>query len=106
MRSKHYGPSGLFIGIALNAVAFCVMATLLPITQGQMVRPMMHVQLVFFCGVIGICLGLPLSLRDLIFRSGRRVVGAIGMILNLTPIPIGLLTMHLIAHFRSFEFAP
>ena len=104
-KSNLRSPTGMTLGIAFNAIAICVMATLLPCGHGDMIRPMPHVMFVFVCGVLGIAVALPVSLRDL-FGSSRRFSALLGVVLSLSPLPVGVATMHLIAHVRGFGYSP
>lgn len=96
-------PFGVRLGLVLNAfVAAMLVLTMLPMlfiaTPGVGIRPMGQAVLIFLAGIIGLFVGVPASVVGIFLGRGRQGwLGVLGVLLNLIILPIGVLTMVLLA---------
>lgn len=95
---------GLVIGLMANVVAAGAALSLLAEPEGARVRPMAEAAAVFCGAALGL-LGGVLSLAS-VGQKGTRLAGLAGLILALSPLPLGLLLIRFVSGLRHLVFLP
>ncbi len=94
----------IWIGMASHATEVLLAVTLLGFPQGMSIRPMGLAVLMFLVAIAALFIGVPQAVRSIRVKS-TRLSGAIGLLLNLTPLLTGVLSSEAVAYFWNLKFA-
>lgn len=90
--------------MASHATEVLLAVTLLGFPQGMSIRPMGLAVLMFLVAIAALFIGVPQAVRAIRVKD-TRVSGAIGLLLNLTPLLTGVLASEAVAYFWNLKFA-
>jgi hypothetical protein len=98
------GLVGVLIGLVANAITASAALSLFDEPVGARIRPMGQA-LMFFCGaLVGLC-GAVVSFQA-VRQDGSRWAGAIGLVLGLSPFPLGSFLIRYVQELRHLDFLP
>ena len=93
---------GLLVGVVSNLGAIGVMLTLISTESGAAIRPMGHTMIAIMFAALGVLIGVPCCLIGACGVEGRRrATGFLGIVLNLTPFPLSVMTLATITLIMS-----
>jgi len=91
---------GLWTGLAGNVCVVIVSAPLL-LAPGGGPRPTYYPWLILLVAVVSLAVGVPWSLREA-RQAGHRLVGLAGVVLNVTPVFVGIACFDAVAMMKGF----
>lgn len=95
--------SGIIVATVSNVAAVAAWLTLLDLPPGSAIRPMGLATLNAVIAELAFAVGVPLCCVGAFCVSGwRRGVALAGVVLSLTPFPLGSLTLHAMAWLVPF----
>ena len=103
-RFGHLAPFGVAVAMLLNLGVLASGYQFVSVTPGAYIRPMGWAGLVFMLGAVGLTVSLPASLVGWLVAKRRRL-GLIGVILSMTPVPLGVILLHSFAAWIGFHLA-
>jgi hypothetical protein len=94
------------VAMTTNSCSMFAILPLLTVPAGSDIRPMMLAVIICALALLSLSIGVPLSVVGCFAgRGAHRFWGVLGIVLNLAVLPVGVLSMHLIAHVIGFTFA-
>lgn len=101
---RKIGGVSILIGLAANAFASNVAFSLLAEPDGARIRPFGEIGTILFATLLGVC-GIALASVPVREKS-TRWIGGVGLILGLTPLPLGIVMMRIVIQLRHLTILP
>ena len=99
------GFTGLGIALVGNATEIWIWADLFMLPEGTAIRPINQTYLSFVVAAWSAAIGLPVCILGLILNwRGRKWPALLGIVLSLTPLLVGIMTLHLAGSVRGLAF--
>ncbi len=98
------GIAGVLIGFAANAIAANAALSLLGEPAGARIRPMGEALMILNGALVGFC-GAVVSFLA-VRQEGTRWAGVVGLVLGLSPFPLGSFLMRYVQELRHLNFLP
>ncbi len=99
------GILSLVIGVLFNLIVVFSSAPFVFVSRGSHIRPMGWAGLMFLVAMSALLLGLPLCTVSLIVDK-KKIWAVIGLILVLSPLPLAVILLNVLAFVCGFELAP
>jgi hypothetical protein len=104
MRAIAIGGIGILIGLTANALVSTAALSLLAEPDGARIRPMGQAAALIQGALFGTC-GSVISLVA-VRQEATRLAGIAGLVLGLTPFPLGLVLLRYVVQLRHLELLP
>ena len=101
LRTPWIGKKLLLYGVLGNGIIFLYSATYLTVPRGTYIRDMPGALLIFISGIMTFMLTFPISVSS--FKTCEKWVGITGIIMSVTPIPVGIVWLNLVAFFCGLK---
>jgi uncharacterized membrane protein YhaH (DUF805 family) len=92
------------LGLGLSVTALVWACPFLFVPRGHDIRPMGWPLVLCMVAGIGLLLGVPCGVAGLFSKCWRRAL--LGILLCLSPLPVGIGIAHIVAFINGFTFAP
>ncbi|MFI5454393.1 MAG: hypothetical protein ACHRXM_02995 [Isosphaerales bacterium] len=96
---------GLVFGLKANLIVTAVNMLLLFAANGARLRPMGQATVMFLAAVFALMFGMARCADDAV-TGARLGVVMIGVVLNLLPLPLGLLELEAIRYLKGLVYSP
>ena len=93
---------GTALGVIANLLVLFLNLQYLAVPRGSDIRPMAESAVEGLIAFVALIIGVPLSYKKI---AGRRQWSLSGIILNLSPMPLGIVLIHLFAYWGGWTLA-